>query len=430
MTCFYSSIGSPGGSHWCGSSAPSDWRALIVGLAGSFAAQGQQSLVGREPRSSTAPETNSTRNDGPWTLYQAHQPTGAPETHDDPSAAYQPICDAAGAAFGVDPYLLRALVMMESDGNPRAVSAGGTRAGLTMLPVPMALAEGVTNRFDPTQSIWGAARFLRQSYDIFGDPKLALFAYFGGSNPQAWTRDTYAHVTDVEMAYLALRPRATSPIPDQPPAKQETPASLSGSGFFIAEDGRVLTNAHVVKGCERIEVSSPAGVSWGHLLARDATNDLALISTTLHPSAAAVWRSRVKQGEEIAIYGFPLIDLLTNNGSITTGIIAALAGPADDSRFLQITAPVQPGNSGGPVLDRYGNVVGIVTAKLDALTVARITNDIPENVGFAIKESVVQRFLAAVSGIPKRDPATTPLPMPDIAAKARAFTVHIECYQP
>jgi len=272
---------------------------------------------------------------------------------------------------------------------------------------------------------------------------------------------------------------------------------LSGSGFFVAEDGSVLTNAHVVNGCKSIEVTSVTGTGTGGVLSRDDVDDLALVATTLKPTpathfeprsytlaemnamlekppAVALWRSDVRQGEEIAIYGFPLVDLLTSTGSITTGIVAALAGPANDSRFLQITAPVQPGNSGGPVFDHYGNVVGVVTSKLDALQVARATNDIPENVGFAIKGSVAQSFLdtaqhaaeaqpraataqqaappagfspenlavppaAAEAPAPQqsapnpalraRERAMTPLPMPEIAAKARAISVRIECDQ-
>ncbi len=215
---------------------------------------------------------------------------------------------------------------------------------------------------------------------------------------------------------------------DQPPSAREVPAdALLGSGFFVAEDGSTLTNAHVVDRCKDIRIAAPAGAGMARILARDSTNDLALLATTLRPASVATWRTGVRQGEDIAIYGFPLAGLLADSGGITTGTVAALAGPADDSRLLQITAPVQPGNSGGPVLDRSGNVVGVVVSKLDALGIARITNDIPENVGFAIKWSVVGSFLEGRKGIQQGAAATAPLSTPDIATKARAFTVRIEC---
>ena len=107
--------------------------------------------------------------------------------------------------------------------------------------------------------------------------------------------------------------------------------------------------------------------------------------------------------------------------------MSALAGIADDSRYLQISAPVQPGNSGGPLLDASGHLVGIVTAKLNALRVARFTGDIPENVNFALKAEVARTFLDS-KGIKyqmaRSDKQLSPSDVGDIA---RPFTVHIEC---
>ena len=256
--------------------------------------------------------------------------------------------------------------------------------------------------------------------------------------------------------------------PDSQAATNDAPAqgadkAIFGSGFFIADDGRVLTNAHVVENCASISVaslsapapsvassgddslppwklnwgnstpgkapSSAAGVSNAQLLGRDATNDLALLATSLHPDAVPTWRFTVRQGEEIAIYGFPLAGLLANGGSITTGAVAALTGINQDSRELQITAPVQLGNSGGPVLDRSGNVIGIVVAKLNALNMAQITQDIPQNVNFAIKASVARDFLEAASPLPEARPATAPLATADLAARARQISVRVVCQQ-
>ena len=93
--------------------------------------------------------------------------------------------------------------------------------------------------------------------------------------------------------------------------------------------------------------------------------------------------------------GFPLHGLLTSGINVTKGIVSALAGPGDDRRIFQITAPVQPGNSGGPVLDASGNVVGVVVARLDAIKLARRTGRLPQNVNFAISEGTVRAFLDA-----------------------------------
>ena len=82
--------------------------------------------------------------------------------------------------------------------------------------------------------------------------------------------------------------------------------------------------------------------------------------------------------------GYPLRGALASGANVTVGNVSALAGPGDDRRLIQITAPVQPGNSGGPVLDSAGNAVGVAVAKLDAAAMARATGDIPQNVNFAV----------------------------------------------
>jgi S1-C subfamily serine protease len=127
------------------------------------------------------------------------------------------------------------------------------------------------------------------------------------------------------------------------------------------------------------------------------------------------------------VYGFPLTGALAAGGNFTTGNVTALAGLADDSRFLQISAPVQPGNSGGPLLDRNGTVVGIVVAKLNALEIASATGDIPQNVNFAIKASVAAAFLDAQSVAHAENAGVGALSTPDIAERAKSFTVQVVC---
>jgi S1-C subfamily serine protease len=115
--------------------------------------------------------------------------------------------------------------------------------------------------------------------------------------------------------------------------------------------------------------------------------------------------------------------------SFTPGAISALAGIRNDIRFLQITSPVQPGNSGGPLLDDSGNVVGVISSKLDALEIAGLTVDIPQNVNFAIKSSLAKAFLEA-NRIPfVMKPPSTRTEATAIAERARNFTVLLECWK-
>jgi serine protease Do len=131
------------------------------------------------------------------------------------------------------------------------------------------------------------------------------------------------------------------------------------------------------------------------VLTTDAANDLALLKGNLMPVQAAVLRVGVKVGEEVAAFGFPLVGLLSTSDNFTRGNVSAITGLGDDTRYLQITAPIQPGNSGGPLLDQSGNVVGVVVSKLDVIKIAAAIDDVAQNVNFAIKTTVLMNFLDA-----------------------------------
>ena len=163
-------------------------------------------------------------------------------------------------------------------------------------------------------------------------------------------------------------------------------------------------------------------------MADDDANDLALIKVEMHPTNFASLRSGVRLGEGVAAFGFPLAGLLATSGNFTLGNVTAMAGIGDDTRILQISAPVQPGNSGGPLLDHSGNVVGVVESKLNAITVATITNDMAQNVNFAIKANVVTNFLDANNiAYTSGSLASTSLQTSEIAERAKSLAVLIEC---
>ncbi len=185
---------------------------------------------------------------------------------------------------------------------------------------------------------------------------------------------------------------------EQPaPTPKPDHAGSSGTGFFVTTEGAVITNAHVVEDCSTIRVTSDQGATAvAKVVARDGRNDLALLGTGLAARKAAAFRTSIRLGEAVEAFGYPLTEVLAKSGNFTLGNVSALVGLGENSRYLQISAPVQPGNSGGPLLDQNGNLVGVVSAKLNALKLMLATNgDIAQNVNFAIKASIVASFLEA-----------------------------------
>ena len=151
-----------------------------------------------------------------------------------------------------------------------------------------------------------------------------------------------------------------------------------------------MTNQHVVDGCASVEVVAADGRRTGAVVDADALIDLALIRVTGLKGATARLRSprNVRLGEAVMVFGFPLSGSLTSGGNFTSGLVSGLRGLRDAAGEIQITAPVQPGNSGGPVLDASGLVVGVVQAKLDALRTAIKTGGFKSEVQLRYDASV------------------------------------------
>ena len=165
----------------------------------------------------------------------------------------------------------------------------------------------------------------------------------------------------------------------------------SGTGFFVNSEGWLATNAHVVEECRRIEVQGHGEVVEQHV---DRQNDLAVLRVNVRGTVTTLplRRSGARLGEDIVAFGFPLSGFLSDAVKVTTGNVNALVGVENDTRHLQISAPLQPGNSGGPVVDRSGAVVGVAVAVLGA-NFTGMTGIVPQNVNFAIRTSILGSFL-------------------------------------
>lgn len=181
----------------------------------------------------------------------------------------------------------------------------------------------------------------------------------------------------------------------------------SGSGFFISANGYIVTNAHVVDGARVITVTLDEKQVPAKLVALDQANDLAILKVDARGyPLSVITSSSVKLGATVATVGFPNTQMQGQSPKLSKGEVASLAGIQDDPRFFQISVPLQPGNSGGALFDGAGNVVGVVSSKLDARQALQQTGHAPENVNYAVKSSLL---LALTESVPDlKEGLTTP----------------------
>lgn len=168
--------------------------------------------------------------------------------------------------------------------------------------------------------------------------------------------------------------------------EETTKPSGSGSGFFITPDGCFLTNYHVIEGSNKIQVQVGDKLYNAKIIKTDPANDIAILKTEgqfVPLSIGAANQSHI--GDDVFTIGFPAPLIQGFAPKLTKGSINAASGLQDDPRFFQISIPVQPGNSGGPLVDERGNVVGIVTSTLPP-AIALSEGFIPQNVNYAMGE--------------------------------------------
>ena len=220
--------------------------------------------------------------------------------------------------------------------------------------------------------------------------------------------------------------------------------SGGGSAFEVSDDGHLLTNQHVVARCTAIRVKRGQLEDPVLLIASDATRDLALLFDPSRMADRASHRRMVAgaslpyarfpddkhfflYGESVVVAGYPLAPFL-GGINVTTGTVSALTGPNNDTSLFQITAPIQGGNSGGPVLNKSGIVVGVVVATLDPVMLQKY-GVIPQNVNFAIQGKVARDFVrqsigkaAIADGATAQEWLTT-----SVAAYATQITFQVLC---
>lgn len=225
-----------------------------------------------------------------------------------------------------------------------------------------------------------------------------------------------------ESNYIKMYPTASSIT--NPSQNQE----WSGSGFAL-KDGYIVTNYHVIEGAKSIQIQGIKGDFStkynAEVVTTDKFNDLALLKvsdtkfTGFGTIPYNVKTSVSDVGEDIFVLGYPLTSTMGDEIKLTTGVISSKTGFQGDVSLYQISAPIQPGNSGGPLFDNKGNLVGIVNAKHTGA----------ENVGYAIKTSYLRNLIESSisTNILPTNPQTANLSLPEKVKKLKNFVFMISC---
>ena len=184
------------------------------------------------------------------------------------------------------------------------------------------------------------------------------------------------------------------PVAKRPAEDDKIISASSGSGFAVSSDGYVITNHHVIEGCQKVVVHMKGKDIPVTVVTYDTQNDLALLKGDFRPQTVfPLSKNRPELLQDIYVAGYPFGNKVSTSVKVTKGIISSLTGVGNNFSNIQIDAALQSGNSGGPILDDLGNVVGVAVSKLDAKYMLDNYGSIPENTNFGIKSSVVRSVL-------------------------------------
>lgn len=246
----------------------------------------------------------------------------------------------------------------------------------------------------------------------------------------------------IELTRESIFLKAYPPISGKSRPSSDKKMRTSGSGFLLTATGLVVTNYHVVEDANKIEVAFADKniTKSASVRIKDAKNDIAIlevkdfsfsdISSQSIPFSFADVNS-IKVGQEVFTLGFPLGDIMGTKSRLSTGRINSQFGIQDDPRLFQISNPLQPGNSGGPLFNNKGELVGIVVSSLNAKYFYENTGIIPQNVNFAVKASYLQSLVSMMPDgdeVSKRNNIVKTGPMENQIEQLNPFIVQVRVY--
>lgn len=227
----------------------------------------------------------------------------------------------------------------------------------------------------------------------------------------------------------SAKQQGNSAASENPTSPDLTEAGF-GTGFFVSSEGHVISNHHVVNGCAKVTTRINGAILEARLVANDPLNDLALLKFETNPSHVfGLTTTSPYPLQEIVVVGFPFGEQVSSTVKFTRGIVSSVAGLANNFSQIQVDAAMQPGNSGGPILDENGNVVAVSVSKLSLKKTIEAYGVVPENINFGIKASLIRNLLDGNSVIATKESEIS-LELRQLAVQATNGVVLLTCFMP
>ncbi len=227
---------------------------------------------------------------------------------------------------------------------------------------------------------------------------------------------------------VSEKPKKTEPKDEKPKKKKpkQTPddekvvAAASGSGFFVSNNGEIITNHHVIDQCKTVKVNFKGSAVEAKTLAIDKVNDIAILKANIKPDKVySVSNEDVSLLEDVIVAGYPLGKKVSSAIKTHKGVVTSLAGAGDNYSNFQTDATINQGNSGGPIMNQKGNIVGIA--------VATWVEEGVQGVHFGIKSSTLKTF-ANANGLRFLPPNNRDLSNKQLGQLITSGTVYLECH--
>ena len=252
--------------------------------------------------------------------------------------------------------------------------------------------------------------------------------FSGGKKVWRTTYATRKYVEEAKNNGLSCNVPAVVKVEKPKPDLNKTYKVASGTGFYVSNAGHVITNDHVVDGCKDIKVQSTGTDISTVILATDPKNDLALLKASHTPSMYfSISNNDPEELQDVIVAGYPFGDAFSSTIKFTQGVVSSLAGIGNDYSQFQIDAAIQPGNSGGPIVDSYGNILGVAVAKLGLKKIMDDYGVVPENTNFGIKASAVRNLMVG-NNVKVKSPQSKTVTTSEKVKSIKAATVHLTCW--